>query len=84
MTGSSDEQLLSLTVGPAFICGDVNADLLINIFDITHIIAFLYQDGPPPQPMESGDVNNSGEINIFDVTTLINYLYMGGSEPVCP
>ena len=84
VTGSSDEQLLTVTVGPAFICGDANADLAINIFDVTYIITYLYLDGPPPLPLESADIDNSGEINIFDVTGLINYLYNGGPDPVCP
>ncbi len=84
VTGSSDEQLLTVTVGPAFICGDANADLAINIFDVTYIITYLYLEGPPPLPPESADIDNSGEINIFDVTGLINYLYNGGPDPVCP
>ena len=29
-------------------CGDVNNDYLVNIFDITHLISYLYMDGPEP------------------------------------
>ena len=54
-----------MTVGPAFICGDANADLAINIFDVTYIITYLYLEGPPPLPPESADIDNSGEINKF-------------------
>ncbi len=84
MTGSSDEQLLSLIIGPAFMCGDANADLAINIFDVTYIITYLYLDGPPPMPAESADVDNNGTINIFDITGLISFLYTNGADPVCP
>jgi hypothetical protein len=68
----------------SFICGDVNVDGTVNIFDITDLINYLYMEGPAPIPPESGDVNNDDNINIFDITTLINYLYMEGPEPVCP
>jgi hypothetical protein len=67
-----------------FICGDANNDENVNIFDITHIISYLYLDGSPPDPIESADVNNDGTVNIFDVTYLISYLYLGGPEPGCP
>jgi len=67
-----------------YLCGDVNNDLLINIFDITHVIAYLYMSGPPPETLVSADVNNDGTVNIFDITYLISYLYMGGPEPNCP
>lgn len=76
---------LDITMVPGgYICGDVNNDLAVNIFDVTFIITFLYLGGPAPYPSNAGDVNNDGTINIFDITTLISYLYMGGSDPVCP
>ncbi len=65
-------------------CGDVNADALINILDITFLITHLYKDGPAPEPPEIGDVNSSGDINLLDVTYLIKYLYKGGPDPSCP
>jgi len=67
-----------------FLCGDTNDDEVVNIFDITFLISYLYLDGPPPIPLESSDVNSDGTINIFDITYLITYLYLEGSEPVCP
>jgi len=67
-----------------FICGDINADETVNIFDITGLIAYLYLDGPAPDPLASADVNNDGTINIFDVTYLITFLYLDGPDPVCP
>ncbi len=69
--------------GP-YLCGDVNDDSLVNIFDITYLISFLYIDGPEPVQPESADVNGDSDINIFDVTYLIFYLYMEGPEPDCP
>jgi hypothetical protein len=66
------------------ICGDVNASGTVNILDVTYLIAYLYQDGPAPNPLNMADVNSSGTINILDITYLISYLYMGGPEPDCP
>jgi len=66
------------------LCGDVNSDCFVNIFDITYLIAYLYMNGPSPIPTVSiGDVNADGTVNIFDITYLISYLYLNGAPPVC-
>ncbi len=62
--------------------GDVNNDFAVNILDITYLISYLYQDGPPPPDMNYGDPNGDCNINLLDITFLIGYLYKGGSEPV--
>ncbi len=84
ITGSSDSRLFNLESIPEFLCGDINADGEINIFDVTSLIGYLYLGGAAPDPLESADVNNDGEINIFDVTHLIGYLYLDGPVPECP
>jgi len=67
-----------------FLCGDINGDYKVNIFDITDFISSIYRNLPLPDNWEViGDVNNDGAINIFDITYLISYLYLGGPEPVC-
>jgi hypothetical protein len=60
--------------------GDANIDGLINIFDITYLIQYLYLGGPPPDPY-TGNVNGIDPINIFDITYLIDYLYREGPPP---
>jgi hypothetical protein len=65
--------------------GNANGDDLINIFDVTYLISFLYKDGPAPVPYAicSGDPNGLGcTCNIFDVTYLISFLYKEGPAPV--
>jgi len=64
--------------------GDTNGDGMVNIFDITYLIAYLYLNGPRPLILESVDVNGDGEKDIFDVTYLVSYLYLDGPEPACP
>ena len=67
-----------------YICGDINGDETINIFDVTGLIGFLYLEGEPPVSMDDADVNNDGNVNIFDITYLIGFLYLEGPEPNCP
>ncbi len=66
-----------------WLCGDVNNDGTVNIFDITFIISYLYLGGPAPVSLESADVNHDGQVNIFDITYLISYLYLDGAPPDC-
>jgi len=74
----------SLAVAPSFICGDANSDELVNLLDITYLIAYLYSEGPPPDIMDSADVNNDGAVNLLDITYLIEFLYKEGPDPDCP
>jgi len=66
-----------------FSCGDVNADGIINILDITYLIAYLYLAGGEPVPPGSGYVNGDSAANILDITYIINFLYKGGPAPIC-
>jgi hypothetical protein len=74
----------SFTTEIAVICGDINGDGDINIFDITGLISYLYLEGEPPVSMNAADVNHDGNINIFDITYIITYLYLEGPAPDCP
>jgi len=72
-----------------YICGDVTGEGVINILDITYLIAYLYNSGPAPEHLIAGDVNGSGtpeapQVNILDITYLIAYLYKSGLAPDCP
>ncbi len=61
--------------------GDINGDYLVNLLDITNLIAYLYSDGEPPVPDRAADVDCNATINILDITFLINYLYKDGPPP---
>lgn len=69
---------------PPYLCGDANTDGELNIFDVTHLISFLYLGGSEPIPSDAGDTNGDFAFNIFDITNLIAYLYIDGPFPQCP
>jgi hypothetical protein len=63
--------------------GDINGDGIVNIFDITYLLKYLYMEGSPPIPLAAGDTNASGNINIFDITLLTSFLYFGNVSLEC-
>ncbi|MEW5924272.1 MAG: S8 family serine peptidase, partial [Candidatus Zixiibacteriota bacterium] len=75
----------ALSYGPCegFLCGDVDANSLVNQADVTYIIAYVFQNGPAPQPYGSGDVNGDCTVNVGDAVYLNNYLNNGGAAPLC-
>ncbi len=81
---------LKLGVGWPGICGDYNVpgnqptggDGVVNIADLTFIIAYLYGGGPSPNPLCAADMNGDDAVNIADLTYIIAYLYGGGPNPV--
>lgn len=67
-------------------CGDVNGDINgPNVADLTYLVAYLFNGGPPPPDPNMADMNgHAGTVNIIDLTYLVAYLFGGGPEPVCP
>ncbi len=84
-----NDTLVAVTVSDsesAFVCGDANSSLSVDIDDIVYLISFIFSGGPPPAPVESGDPDCSGGVDIDDVVYLINYVFASGPEPCldCP
>jgi hypothetical protein len=67
----------------AYLCGDANADEVIDVADIVYLVNFLYRNDDPPIPIEAGDANCDGIVNVADVVCLVNYLYRDGDPPSC-
>ncbi|MGB8656275.1 MAG: dockerin type I domain-containing protein [Candidatus Zixiibacteriota bacterium] len=66
------------------ICGDANANGIINAGDIVYLTSYLFRGGPPPaNPIERGDANNSCVVDAGDIVYLCNYLMAGGPAPKC-
>jgi hypothetical protein len=67
--------------------GNVDADhmQLVNIVDLTYLVGYLFDSGPPPLCMDEADLQADGGVNIVDLTYLAAYLFGSGSPPgVCP
>ncbi len=83
--GASD-RYPNLSCGAVCDCepGDADGDQATNLLDITHLINYLYKQGPIPEPYAvcSGDPNADCAVNLLDITYLINYLYKDGPIPV--
>jgi hypothetical protein len=68
----------------SYIRGDANADGVVNIADVVHVLNYLFADGPEPIPsLDAGDANCDGTVDIADVVHLINYLFDDGPPPGC-
>lgn len=68
---------------PAFICGDLNGNDLVELGDLVHLANYLFHGGPPPSPLLSGDANGDCTLNPDDLTYLANFIFSGGEEPQC-
>jgi hypothetical protein len=84
LAATADTLSASCCVG---ITGNVNGDQFdqIDISDLTYLVAYLFQGGPPPPCQEEVDMNGSGQVDVSDLTYLVEYLFLGGPPPVpCP
>jgi hypothetical protein len=61
-----------------WVIGDANGDRIVNIFDITRIISYLYLGGGDFPTGATPDANCDCIVNIFDLTCLLNQLYLAG------
>jgi hypothetical protein len=64
--------------------GDANFDGLIDLGDLTFVIAYLFISGPDPVPvMESGNFDCEGIVDLGDLTRLISYLFISFEPSPC-
>ena len=63
------------------LCGDANADEMVNVSDAVYIINYVFSGGNPPDPIEVGDVNCDDKCNVSDAVFLINYVFSSGHTP---
>ncbi len=57
-----------------------------DVSDLSYLVAYLWQGGPPPVCMEEGNVDGLngpyGFIDVGDLVYLVSYLFEGGPEPL--
>ncbi len=61
---------------------DMNGDCSSDISDLVMFVAYMFQDGPPPEPLMSADMNGDGTIDIADLVWLVEYMFNGGPPPI--
>ena len=68
------------------ICGDANANHIVEAADAVYLINYVFAEGLPPDPFEVGDVNCDEKISLVDIIYLINYIFRFGPQPCadCP
>ncbi|MFQ5606601.1 MAG: hypothetical protein ACE5GA_01535 [Candidatus Zixiibacteriota bacterium] len=75
-------ELITVRLNVWTLFGDANYSGRINVADVTYLIAYLFANGPPPEPViEVGDTNCSGLVNVADITFLILRLFSQGPTP---
>lgn len=75
------ELIILLATGEGFLCGDTDANEIVNISDAVYLIAYIFGGGPAPDPLESGDCDCNQIVNISDAVYLISYIFGGGPAP---
>ena len=66
---------------PPYLCGDANADAIVDISDVVYLIAYIFSGGSAPSPLLAGDANCDQTVDISDVVYLIAYIFSGGLAP---
>ncbi|MFH2056521.1 MAG: dockerin type I domain-containing protein [bacterium] len=62
--------------------GDADGDGVLTAGDVTYILEFLHNDGPPPEPLTNGDPDGDCCIDDADADYLTEYLFGVGPAPV--
>ena len=62
--------------------GDINNDGSVDIGDLTYLVDYLFNGGPPPPCLDEADVNGDGSVDISDLTYMVDYFFGGGPAPV--
>jgi len=84
--GGIGQQTLTIEIGPAWICGDINGSGAgPDIEDLVYLVDYMFNGGPAPIFMEAVDVNGDGSIaDIADLVYLVDYMFNSGPSLNCP
>lgn len=71
---------------PPYVCGDIDGSGVgPDISDLVYLVAFMFQDGPPPPVMEAAMVDGNGVgPDISDLVHLVSYMFDDGPALQCP
>jgi len=83
-SGEDGSDIGAFGVGCQWNCGNADATGVVDIDDVVYLIAYVFQGGPEPIPLESGNVDCEGVIDIDDIVYLIQYIFQSGNPPCDP
>jgi hypothetical protein len=82
--GSQDLQELTIDIRPSYVCGDINGNGSgPNIDDLTHLVGYMFGEGPPPTQMGAADVDGESGLDIQDLIYLVNFMFNDGPDLIC-
>lgn len=65
--------------------GDFNLDGIVDIADLTLLVAYMFARAAMPPDIENMDITGDCKCNVIDITYFVCYLYDSGPPPVpCP
>lgn len=62
-------------------CGDVDGDGSVNVSDMTYLVAYFFQGGPPLPVPADADMDGCPGVTIEDLIFLVEYLFCMGPYP---
>ena len=69
--------------GKSTICGDVNADDMLNVLDYVALTQYIFGLADTPAGIDNADTFCNGRINIADVYPILFWIFNGGPFPNC-
>jgi hypothetical protein len=80
--GVPDECDADTSICEAQYPGDWDGNCYIDNVDLTSLIKYVFQSGPPPWLLANGDFNGDCKIDTVDIRVMQTYLFLGGPPPV--
>jgi hypothetical protein len=74
----------TFTYPEAFVRGDPNLDLIINITDPIFLLSSLFFSKEGLECRDAADANDDGSLDVSDALRMLNYLFLNGPPPAAP
>ena len=65
---------------PKGLLGDVNGDGVINVTDVTELVAYILGNPSSSFILDNADVSGEGNVDVTDVTALVNIILKGNAS----
>ena len=62
--------------------GDLDHSHSFDIADLVYLVDFMFNLGPPPDPLCLANVDGSDGVDISDLVYMVDHMFTGGPPPV--